>query len=34
MIWASYGPSQIILVNTLVEIKGKGGKFYEESIKS
>ena len=34
MIWASYGPSQIILVNTLVGIKEKGGEFYEESIKS
>ena len=34
MIWASYGPSLIILVNTLVGIKEKGGEFYEESIKS
>lgn len=34
MIWGSYGPSQIILVNTLINIKENGGKFYEESIKS
>lgn len=34
MIWGSYGPSQIILVNTLIEIKSIGGVYYEKNLKS